>query len=188
MTWIDFVPFEMATGRLKSAYEKYKRANNTIANIFSVHSLRPHTLDGHVAFYRSVIGHSANTLPLWYLEAIGVYVSTLNQCAYCIEHHSHFGSQAYDGDTQKWESIVDALSQDRPESVFDGKMLAFIGYAKQLTVEPSYITERHIEALRTAGANDGEILEVNQVAGYFAYANRTVLGLGVSLKGEIHAS
>lgn len=188
MTWIDFAPLDQATGRLKSAYEKYKRANNTIANIFSAHSLRPHTLDGHVAFYRSVIGHSANTLPLWYLEAIGVYVSTLNQCAYCIEHHSHFGSLAYDGNAEKWEAIVSALSQDRPEEVFDGKMRAFIGYAKQLTVDPSSITETHIEALRIAGADDGEILEVNQVAGYFAYANRTVLGLGVSLKGEIHAS
>ena len=36
-------------------------------------------------------------------------------------------------------------------------------------------------------ADNGEILEVNQVAGYFAYANRTVLGLGVTLKDEVYA-
>ena len=32
---------------------------------------------------------------------------------------------------------------------------------------------------------DGEILEINQVCSYFAYANRTVLGLGVITKGDI---
>jgi hypothetical protein len=35
-------------------------------------------------------------------------------------------------------------------------------------------------ALRT-----GEILEVNQVASYFAYVNRTVVGLGVTTEGDI---
>jgi uncharacterized protein YciW len=39
--------------------------------------------------------------------------------------------------------------------------------------------------LRNAGYNDGEILEINQVVAYFAYANRTVLGLGCSTEGDI---
>jgi len=38
--------------------------------------------------------------------------------------------------------------------------------------------------LRDGGYNDGEILEANQVIAYFNYANRTVLGLGISLDGE----
>ena len=42
-----------------------------------------------------------------------------------------------------------------------------------------------IEALRAAGFDDGEILEINQVTAYFAYANRTVLGLGIGLEGDI---
>ena len=32
--------------------------------------------------------------------------------------------------------------------------------------------------------DDGEILEINQVAAYFAYANRTVLGLGINTEGD----
>lgn len=42
-----------------------------------------------------------------------------------------------------------------------------------------------IEELKAAGATDGDILEVNQVTGYFAYANRTILGL--RLANEVHA-
>jgi len=42
-----------------------------------------------------------------------------------------------------------------------------------------------IDELRQSGFDDGEILEVNQVSAYFAYANRTVLGLGVDTDGDI---
>jgi uncharacterized protein YciW len=41
-----------------------------------------------------------------------------------------------------------------------------------------------VERLRGLGYDDGEILEINQVAAYFAYANRTVLGLGCNTKGD----
>ncbi|WP_425387758.1 hypothetical protein [Deinococcus peraridilitoris] len=39
--------------------------------------------------------------------------------------------------------------------------------------------------MRAAGVDDGEILEVNQVVSYFAYANRTVLGFGVTTQRDI---
>ena len=45
--------------------------------------------------------------------------------------------------------------------------------------------EADVTALRMAGWDDAQILEINQVVAYFAYANRTVLGLGCSTKGDI---
>ena len=47
------------------------------------------------------------------------------------------------------------------------------------------MAEADVAALRAAGWDDGEILEINQVAAYFAYANRTVQGLGVTTEGDI---
>ena len=47
------------------------------------------------------------------------------------------------------------------------------------------MTPDTVEAMRAAGWDDGEILEINQVVAYFAYANRTVLGLGVDTDGDI---
>ena len=57
-------------------------------------------------------------------------------------------------------------------------------YAAALTDDPARVDETLIHAMRDAGLSDGEILEVNQVTAYFAYANRTVLGLGCSLVGD----
>ena len=83
--------------------------------------------------------------------------------------------------------IADALLKDRAQNVFEGKELALLGYVRNLTLDPASLTAASIDTLREVGANDGEILEVNQVAGYFAYANRVVLGLGVTLDGEVQA-
>ena len=44
--------------------------------------------------------------------------------------------------------------------------------------------EGDVAALREAGANDGEILEVNQVCAYFNFSNRLLNGLGVSIAGD----
>ena len=47
------------------------------------------------------------------------------------------------------------------------------------------VGQADINTIREAGFDDGQILEINQVVAYFAYANRTVLGLGVDTDGDI---
>ena len=39
--------------------------------------------------------------------------------------------------------------------------------------------------MRDAGADDGEIFEINQVCAYFNYSNRLLNGLGVTTDGDI---
>ena len=42
-----------------------------------------------------------------------------------------------------------------------------------------------LEPLRSVGLTDAGILDLNQIIAYFAYANRTVLGLGINTGGDI---
>ncbi|MGB0867873.1 MAG: hypothetical protein ACPGSC_15280, partial [Granulosicoccaceae bacterium] len=53
------------------------------------------------------------------------------------------------------------------------------------TSEGGHTSLGRYETMRQAGVSDGEILEVNQVVGYFCYANRLLNGLGVSLAGDV---
>ena len=87
-------------------------------------------------------------------------------------------------DAERGARIRRALEADAPEDVFSGGDLAALRYARALTVTPAEIDDDAIAALRDAGFDDGEILEINQVTAYFAYANRTVLGLGVTTAGD----
>ena len=56
---------------------------------------------------------------------------------------------------------------------------------RKLTNHPGSTAQADIDALRASGLKDGQILEINQVTAYFAYANRTVTGLGVDTAGEV---
>ena len=42
-----------------------------------------------------------------------------------------------------------------------------------------------IQAMRVAGVDDRQNLEIDQVVAYFAHANPTVLGLGVNAAGDM---
>lgn len=181
--WISYIPFEEATGKLQRLYERIRTPDGRVDNIMKVHSLRPHTLEGHMALYKNVLHHSANTLPKWFLETTGVYVSLLNHCEYCVEHH-FAGLKRLLKDDERSEAIRRALETRQPENVFEGRELAALNYAAALTLSPQELPQHLVEAMRQAGLDDGEILEINQVTSYFAYANRTILGLGVSLQGD----
>jgi len=183
MTWIRIVPYEAAEGRLKKLYNRIKGPDGRVDNIMLVHGLRPHSLEGHMTLYKYVLHHSANTVPKWLLETIGVYVSSLNRCGYCVEHH-FAGLTRLLGDDGRAAAIRKALEADAPEHAFSGRELAALRYARALTLAPGEIGKDMIATLRDAGYDDGEILEINQVTAYFAYANRTVLGLGVTTEGD----
>ena len=185
MTWIKTVPYSQSTGRLRDLYDRIKGPGDVIDNIMMAHSLRPHTMEGHMALYKHVLHNSANKTPKWFLETIGVWVSLLNGCDYCAKHH-FAGLKRLMRDDERAQNLLLALENGKIETapLSDGEKAALV-YAKALTLTPASLTRDAVTALHKAGFDDGTILEINQVTAYFAYANRTVLGLGCSTEGDI---
>ena len=184
MTWIKHVPYAEADGKLKTLYDRIKGPDDNVDNIMLAHSLRPHSMEGHMTLYKYVLHHPRNSLPKWYLEALGVYVSELNDCGYCREHHLAGMLRLIDDEKQR-AAVASAFADGALESVFDAQQLAGFSYAAKLTAKPAAVSAEDIDELRSSGFDDGEILEINQVCAYFAYANRMVLGLGVSTDGDV---
>ena len=184
MTWIKTISYDDAEGVLKRLYDRIKGPDNNVDNIMLAHSLRPHTMEGHMALYKYVLHHPRNSLAKVFLETIGVYVSSLNDCSYCVDHHFS-GMARLLGDDARAAEIRAALNARSPGDAFDGIELAALEYAAKLTIAAGTVAEDDIEKLREAGLDDGQILEVNQVTSYFCYANRTVLGLGINTEGDV---
>ena len=184
MTWISTISYDDADGVLKELYERVKGPDNNVDNIMLAHSLRPHSMQGHMTLYKYVLHHPRNTLPKSYLETVGVYVSLLNQCPYCVEHH-FAGLKRLLADDDRSAEVRQALDAKDPGAAFSGRELAGLKYAEALTTDAATLCASDIEALRSAGFDDGEILELNQVTAYFSYANRTVLGLGINADGDV---
>ena len=182
--WIHMIPLEQATGKLKEMYELALTPSGTVDNVMRAHSLRPHSMQGHLVLYRSVLHNPDNTLPFWFLEVVASYVSMTNRCDYSLTHH-WANARRLMQDPARAQQVHDALEAAQPERAFSGKELAFLNYARKLTAQVGALARSDWDALKAAGCEDGEILEVNQVVAYFNYSNRLLNGLGVTTEGDV---
>ena len=74
------------------------------------------------------------------------------------------------------------MSSDYQQAELSSADLAMLRYVDKLTRAPWDMVEADVVALRDVGFTDGAILDINQVAGYYAYVNRLADGLGVELE------
>ena len=61
-------------------------------------------------------------------------------------------------------------------------------YAMKLTLEPWNMARGDVEKLQQHNFLDAEILDINQITGYFAFVNRLADGLGVELESFWHSA
>lgn len=177
MSFIRTIDESEATGELAELYAKFSGPDGSVDNVLKVHSLNPASMAAHCELYVQAM-KTQSPVSRAEREMIGVVVSRANGCAYCLSHHT--------------KGLKGLLSSDRKplakelasgdDSSLNERERAMTGYAFKLTREPDCITQNDTDAMRTAGLDDREMLDVAQAAAYFAYANRIVLGLGVSLE------
>lgn len=182
--WIEMISDENADERLKKSLTFAQTPHGTVDNVMRVHSLRPSTMDGHVVLYRACLHDDANTVPEWFQEVIASYVSTLNRCPYSFANHWS-NARHLIGDDPKADAIEAAMQAHRPEDAVTGRELAALRYTEKLTLHPGDMVEEDVAALSNSGWSDAEILEINQITGYFCYANRLLNGLGVKTDGDV---
>jgi uncharacterized peroxidase-related enzyme len=181
--WIEMISDEDASHELMEVLNLSRTPHGTVDNVMRIHSLRPNTMKGHVTLYRAALHDEENKIPMWFQETISSYVSMLNNCDYSLANHWKNAVHLMDSE-QNSDKIEDALKKQRPEEVFDGERLAMLEYAGKLTLNPGNMIEKDVEKLRNEGIDDGRILELNQIIGYFNYVNRLLNGLGVKTTGD----
>jgi uncharacterized peroxidase-related enzyme len=182
--WIKMIEDRDADPELLEILKLARTPHGTVDNVMRVHSLRPNTMRGHVMLYRAALHDDANTLPMWLQEVIGSYVSLLNECEYSYSNHWSNAKHLM-GDDIMADLAEGALKNRTPEEAFEGSVLALLQYAEKLTISPAKMRPDDVSRLREVGIDDGEILEVNQIVGYFNYVNRCLNGLGVTTDGDI---
>ena len=80
---------------------------------------------------------------------------------------------------QAW---VDQMKVDYRQATLSEADRAMLDYVRTVTLTPAQSSEAEIVRLREVGFGDKAILEINQIAGFFAWCNRSVDGLGVELE------
>lgn len=164
--WIDTVPPAAATGELKDLYERIGGARGGVAAIHQAQSLNPKVLGAHFELYKALM-FQPSPLSRADREAIAVAVSRANACEYCAAHHGTALDQLGEASTL-------------PPEVFE--------WAARLARAPETATAADVAMLRAAGLSERAILDAVLTIGYFSYANRLVMGLGLALEPGFEAT
>lgn len=177
MAFIQTIPESDAQGQLADLYRRFGNPDGTVDEVLKAHSLNPDSLEAHCALYTQAM-HKPSPVSRAEREIVGVTVSRLNGCTYCLEHHAA-GLERLLPDQRK---PLLAPFKTGDESSLTDRERAMTAYAGKLTRAPASMAGDDVERLRAAGLSDREILDVAQTAAYFAYANRIALGLGAALE------
>ncbi len=140
-----------------------------INNLFKVLPLNAKQYIGFLDFKASLFTPETCYLSNADKEMIGVVVSSINCCSYCLTTHGD-ALRGYTGDPE-W---CDKVSYNYRSAKMTPKQRALCDYAWFVTKYPSEISDEQVEKLRAVGFNDHEILEAAFVAGFFNYTNRWV--------------
>lgn len=178
MSWIREIGKDEAEGELKEAYDRISSARGKLSNIMMVQSLDPAAMRAHLDLYMALL-FSRSGLSREEREAIAVVVSSANECAYCVNHHAT-ALRAY----WKDENRVGELTRDYRAVDVSPRLRAMLDYAALLTRDPGQVAEEHVQAMRSKGLSDEEILDVNLITAYFNFVNRIAEGLGVEFTEE----
>ena len=81
--------------------------------------------------------------------------------------------------------LLAAIEEDWRTAALSPKRVAMLRFAVKLTKTPAAVDDADTDALRSAGFSDRDILDIVEVIGYYAYANRLADGLGVETESWI---
>jgi uncharacterized peroxidase-related enzyme len=143
-----------------------------VPNVLRVFALRPAHLLAWWSYYDELLRGDSG-LSKAQREMIAVVVSATNRCHYCIVSHTA-ALRKLTGDPD----LVDQLATGYKYAPLDDRDRAMLDFAVKLTEASDRCGDEDIEALRDAGWNDEEIMDIAQVAAMFNFTNRLASGLG----------
>jgi uncharacterized peroxidase-related enzyme len=117
--------------------------------------------------------------PRQYRELAATATSRVNGCVFCASVHSRAHAQM-----TKDTTIIDRLLDEGIDATQPERERAVIDYSVKLTRDPAGMTSADLAPLRAAGFTDAEILDINNAAAVFAWANRLMQTIGESVAPE----
>ncbi len=82
------------------------------------------------------------------------------------------------------DDLVTSIEADWRTASLDARRRTMLEYVEKLSLTPAEVRKADVDALRTAGFSDDDVLGIVECAAYYAYANRIADGLGIEVEGE----
>lgn len=165
---------------IKGAFNHLLRVDGFVPNVLKAYSFDAEKFRPFLKMYNNVM---LMDLPLSTLERemIGVVVSSINRCVYCLTTHGA-AVRGLSGDPILGELMV----QNYRAARLSVRHRAMLDFAVKVTEASYAITEADREALRKAGFDDRAIWDIAAVVGFFNMSNCMANALDMVPNTEYH--
>lgn len=169
--WLDVVNLGAATPeQIAILEESHPKAKESDYYLFLAH--QPEILRQRSAAFNAIM-YAPGGLSRAERELSTAVVSTINGCVYCASVHA----QRFEQLAKRNDAIKQVFTEPRTAGTTDREK-AIVQFSVALTESPEAISASHIDALKAAGLNASEILDLIHSVAIFAWANRLMLNLG----------
>jgi uncharacterized peroxidase-related enzyme len=165
-----------ATGEVAEAYQYFREhfGRPTVPGILRCFSSSPEMLKIIIQLGSTLV-FSEGVLGRRMKEMIATYVSSLNDCPYCLDSHAASLCTQGGGETLM-NAIVTGDLGDASISTSEGYLLEFV---RKITVESHKVDDTDILNLRASAWDEKQIAESIHVAAMFACFNRVANAFGL---------
>lgn len=172
MAWITTISPEDATGELAESYAWQASRLGRPTDFTQLGSLEPPLVHARLVLYKATEANGS-ALTVEQRTLAGHVVSVLNRTPHCASRSRikllELG----------WEPEAVTRVENGDDSGLGPAEAAIVTYARVLTTDPGAVTEAHLEALRSVGFGDHEIVAINAQVAHLNYTNRVANGLGL---------
>ena len=165
---------------IKGAFNHLLREDGFVPNVLKAYSFDAEKFRPFLKMYNNVM-LMESPLSTLEREMIGVVVSAINRCVYCLTTHGA-AVRVLSGDPILGELLV----QNYRAAKLSPRHRAMLDFAAKVTEESYKITEADREALRKAGFDDRAIWDITAVIGFFNMSNRMANALDMVPNTEYH--
>lgn len=132
--------------------EGVKRKLGVAPNLFRLVANSPAALQGYVGLIEAL---GAGTLSAATRERIALAVAEANGCTYCLSAHTYLGKHVAKLDDAE-------LAANRAGTSSDPQAAAAVAFAVKVVHERGHVGESDIRALKAAGYDDAQVIEIVQ--------------------------
>lgn len=169
--WLDVVDVATATPeQIAVLEESHPQAKVSDYYLFLIH--QPEILRQRSAAFNAIM-YAPGGMSRAERELGATVVSRINGCVYCASVHAQRYTQL-----AKQDAVIEQVFDNPRTAGTTAREQAIAKFSIDITERPGEISAVDIKALKDAGLNDAEVLDLLHSDAIFAWANRLMLNLG----------
>ena len=166
---------------IQEAYDYLEKEHGVVPNVLKAYSFDQEKLRPFMQMYNNVM-LAESDLSMLEREMIGVVVSSLNRCFYCLTSHSA-AVRGLSGNPILGELMV----MNYRVAKLEPRQKAMLDFAVMVTERSHEIREEDRETLRQHGFSDRAIWDIAAVASLFNMTNRMASAVDMIPNPEYHS-